>query len=461
MAKILCITSGLTGILNASFELVVRLEKAGHHVIYASPKKVAERVGAQGIHFIALPEVPAHPERENLPSFRGPLKKGLRWKYKIKHSERRKKEAKEKINPIAFANLLDTEQPDLVIIDVELHEYIFKAYAKKIPLLLLSQWFSIWNRPGLPYLLNDTIPGKGWRGQPWAMTLSWKWIQLKRGYTFFKKFIFSLGTDRRSALLALAKREGFPLEWIGENYWPGPFTYDRLPVMSMTPQEMEFPHEERPNHFYIGPMVFPNRKERLPTEKERELLVTALEYKKRTGASLIYCSISTLSKGDAHFINKVIAAVKERKEWMLVIALGGLLTAEDLIEGANNIFPFSYVPQLEILREADCSINHGGIHTINECIHFKVPMLVYSGKRSDQNGCAARVAFHKLGIMADKDKDNQAEIQKKIDEVLVNPAFRQNVETMNRHCQKYKDEGFVEQIISGFLAKGTLRKENK
>ena len=37
MAHILCMTTGLTGILNASFEVVRRLEKRGHRLTYACP----------------------------------------------------------------------------------------------------------------------------------------------------------------------------------------------------------------------------------------------------------------------------------------------------------------------------------------------------------------------------------------------------------------------------------------
>ena len=37
MAHVLCLTTGLTGILHASFEVVRRLEAWGHHVTYACP----------------------------------------------------------------------------------------------------------------------------------------------------------------------------------------------------------------------------------------------------------------------------------------------------------------------------------------------------------------------------------------------------------------------------------------
>jgi len=117
----------------------------------------------------------------------------------------------------------------------------------------------------------------------------------------------------------------------------------------------------------------------------------------------------------------------------------------------ENVFAFKKLPQLKVLAYADCSINHGGIHTINECIHYKVPMLIYSGKRSDQNGCAARVAFHQLGIMADKDKDQSAAIQSKIQQVLTDPLFRKNMEKINREYIAYKKEGRLEKIINEYL----------
>ena len=137
--------------------------------------------------------------------------------------------------------------------------------------------------------------------------------------------------------------------------------------------------------------------------------------------------------------------------WVVVIALGGLLKVADLDPVPQNVFTFSYIAQLAVLKEAACSINHGGIHTINECIHFKVPMLVYSGKRSDQNGCAARVAYHQLGLMADKDSDGPEVIKEKIEEVLTNEQFREKVADMHNHYLKYKADHFVEQIISSFL----------
>lgn len=451
MAKIICVTSGLTGILNASIELIARLKASGHDLLYASPAAVTEKVRLQGIDFVQLPGISLHPCPE-LPTFSGPLKKLSRFFYKIKNASKLRKQALDNTEPHAFAKILETEQPDLLIIDIELHEYIFKTYQKNIPLVLLSQWFSLWKRPGLPYLLHDTIPGNGWKGQPWAIGFSWALVRLQRWWTFSKQRLYSVGTDRRSILLDLAKKGKFPLALLAENNWPGPFTYAQLPVISMTAEELEFPHTVRPNLFYVGPMVAENRKDLSANEDTISRLHKIFEQKKTSGAMLIYCSVSTLHQGDQLFIKKIIAAVEKRSDWILIIGLGGLVSDKQFGDLPANVHAFSYVPQLLVLKEADCSVNHGGIHTINECIHFKVPMLVYSGKRSDQNGCAARIAYHGLGIMADKDKDSAVEIETKIAAILSNDSFYEKVCTYHEHYLQYKKDRRAEQVVARFLS---------
>ena len=54
MAHIVCITGGLTGILNASLALVQQLRQAGHRVTYASPADLSKPVAAQEIPYVQL-----------------------------------------------------------------------------------------------------------------------------------------------------------------------------------------------------------------------------------------------------------------------------------------------------------------------------------------------------------------------------------------------------------------------
>jgi UDP:flavonoid glycosyltransferase YjiC (YdhE family) len=219
----------------------------------------------------------------------------------------------------------------------------------------------------------------------------------------------------------------------------------------MTASEMEFPHKLRPNYYNIGPMVFNNRKELRTVQIKTDKIESVIQKCKLENKALIYCSLSTLSDSDQSFAEKIIQAISNNFDWVLIMSTGKKMTIEKKSGFGENIFIFDFVPQLEVLQSADCSINHGGIHTINECIEYKVPMLIYSGKKSDQNGCAARVEYHKLGIVADKDIDSVIDVKNNIKSILANRSYKDKVIEMNKSCRKYKEKSFVSQIINPLL----------
>lgn len=448
--KIIVITSGLTGILNASFELMRRLENDGHEVTCAYPPATGKKVKAQGFDYVEIPPVNFDPAPE-LPDYQGITRKMKRLIYKWTHRKSRQNAAISALQMNVFAEKMEELKPDLLILDVEMHEYIMTAVARKIPTLLLSQWFSLWERKGLPPLLHDTIPGVGKEGESEAIRIAWQKIKAGRQRTFLKQKLRSGGTNRRTILQKYAAQIGFPERYIQENFWPGPFVYGELPVINMVAEELEFPHDIRPNSFYVGPMVFADRKETHNDPKIDEKLNRIFAEKDTKNKKLIYCSVSTFKSGDTAFLQKVCEAVSGKKDWILVLGLGGKLNEKDLDSLPENVHAFSWIPQLKVLEKVDLSINHGGIHTINECLHFRVPMLIYSGKKSDQNGCAARVHYHGAGIMADKDLDTAADISRKIEEVLTEEKYRQKVEKLQDKADKYRTGKILEKIVSSDL----------
>jgi len=181
--------------------------------------------------------------------------------------------------------------------------------------------------------------------------------------------------------------------------------------------------------------------------------------------------------GDTGFLRRLVQAVSGQEDWEVLISLGGKLQWADLLPADNNsgkqagagdagaveaqaavqdlpanVHAFRYVPQLKVLAVADLSINHGGIHTIHECLHFGVPMLVYSGKRSDQPGCAARVHYHGIGLMADKDEDDSDAIQTKINAVITG-AYASAVQKMQHRIAHYQQDKVLEQLVGRLLTR--------
>ena len=147
----------------------------------------------------------------------------------------------------------------------------------------------------------------------------------------------------------------------------------------------------------------------------------------------------------------MVNAFKTRPEWELVLALGGRLSPEVLGELPPNVHGFKWVPQLKVLAVADCAIIHGGISSINECLYYKVPMVVYSILTLDQNGNAARVAYHGLGIAGDRRRDDSETISQHVHCALTKKSFRIKLERINEHLQQYQQNNTVVRAVNDLL----------
>ena len=444
MAHILLITTGLTGILHAGFEVMARLEKAGHRLTYACPHDRRTIVEAQEFVYKQLPEVLIQPT-DQIPDF------PQRWRrilYRLTHIKQRRKNALADLKIDEFTATLQALKPDLILIDVELHEYIISSFSIGYKVILLSQWFTMWEAKGVPTLQSDIIPNENNHDD---IRRLWQQTHRDRRKMIWQQKIRTLFADRGSILEMYAHRAGFPTQELLCYQWPAPFGYRTLPVLSMSAGELEFPHTPRENLHYIGPMVYAQRKDTKTTKQTKERLQRIFEEKKQNGQKVIYCSFTTMRASDNAFSKKIIEAVAQRPDWVLIIGHGGISDDESSKNTPKNVHIFDWIPQLYVLQNADCSINHGGIHTINECIHFRVPMLVYSGQKSDQDGCAARVAYHQIGIRADKNKDDVSAIRRNIETVLSNPLFKKNLTAVHDKYLAQKRDKILERLIKNFV----------
>jgi UDP:flavonoid glycosyltransferase YjiC (YdhE family) len=80
-------------------------------------------------------------------------------------------------------------------------------------------------------------------------------------------------------------------------------------------------------------------------------------------------------------------------------------------------------------------------------------MVVYSTRYVDQDGCAARVGFHGLGVVGDKDADGPEEIEANIQRALADVEIRSNVRAMQQRYMEYGERRIavthIEHALSG------------
>lgn len=438
MAHILLVASSIRGVLNRIGGFGSYLQEAGYQVTMVVPESVEHIIHERGLAVETFKEF--HPN--------GPFART--WWIKGKKPAKgnsRMDEALASLELERFDEIVHRLNPDLLLIDIEQHQLVIHSHQYDIPFAVLLGWYTIWKRPGLPPMSRVSIPGQGWSGSRLGMEMSWWWHWLKKGIRDWKFWLRDSGTDRISILRAVAKKSGFPFRKEAELFqWMYPMSYKTLPVITTVTEALELPHTPRPNLYYVGPIIHLNRKEVEFTSPETDAVLNKLfdaSQSKSNDHKVIYAATSTITAPDLSLVHRIIETMRSKPQWDLILGIGKKLSVDQLGDLPPNVHPFSWVPQLRVLSQADCCITHGGINTINECIHFKVPMVVYSGKATDEPGASARVGFHQIGVLGNKEKDSPKDIEGHINKVLTDPAIAQNVDRVHNAYLEDQPKGLL------------------
>ena len=448
-SHVLIVTAGLSGLLYSSIELARRLAAAGHRITYAGPSSASQLAEHHGLGFFTL-----EPSRykqfleEDVASGR---------LHRLLHLHRRRVEARGSLALGGFVDALASLEPDLILIDGEMHEHIIAASARSIPMALLNTFSSIWRQPGLPPPHCLVRPGVGWRGSPVAIRASWLALLWRKKRRAIGQAIRRVGCDRLSLLRHLARETGFDFDReTDDSQWLIPLTYRNLPVLSLHALEFEFPHRPPERVQYTGPMMLVDRVDHPISRALQIELEAILQRHQETDrrSRLIYAGFGSAFTTEVGFLRRLMHVVVERPGWELLISLGDQLKPEDLGTLPKGVHAYSWIPQVRVLQHADVAVIHGGINTLDECILNEVPMLIYCGKETDMAGNTARAVHHGVAIAGDRDRDSTATIRLHLDSLLDTPGYADNVRQLRAQYVKYADNLVAERVVDSLLANG-------
>ncbi len=455
MPHIVIVTSGIASLYNSAFGLAHQLLADGHRVTFASPAPLQAAAQAQGLPFVQLDATIPH---THTAAARTLMAKLIGWLGKPLTIGARRQSALDALGTQDFEAHMARLAPDLCIIDIELSAYIISACARNIPTASLAAFLSLRKYDGVPPLHLGIVPGVGWQGSRWGIEWAWLRYRLWKWLHFQTQRIRAVGADPISVLSQHARQVGFPFEREVARYqWLLPFIFRRLPLLYTNAYEIEFPHQPHPSSHYLGPMLLLDRDDMHVSPVQGEVNAALdrflAERAENPQRRLIYCAFGAAFKGDdSAFLHKVVHALRDETGWDVILALGGRRDPRDLGDLPPHIRAFGWVPQLRVLEHADCAVIHGGIGSMNECVHFGVPMLVYPFKNTnDQLGAAARITYHRLGVVGDRDTDTPLQLRDHIRTLLSDDGYRQRIDAMNNHYQRYREERRAVRIVNALL----------
>ena len=460
MSHIAYISIGMNSTVHGSIELGRRLSAAGHQVTFLSHQRIARQVRANGFEFVRLEADDSwKAAAEQFPRPANPLRL-WHWVRTMRRLRRRSMQLAE------LDAAIEQLRPDLVLIDIECHVAIIASRQWRIPVALPMFWLSIFKQKDRPPLNTPLFPPKSLADRI-AVSLAWAKLHARVIAGRLKEFLSGsvvrarlrpvfYSTIRYTDLADLARVRGYRLkEEVDRLQWLRPYMYMRLPILSLNVYELDFPHSVHPNLSYIGPML--NRR-RAETHIEPEAAQPWSDYKSKRARSdsnsrpLIYCAFGSYLASDPMLIDDILGLAKRRKDWDFLIGLGATRTPDDFDTPPQNVILMDWAPQVEVLNYASCSVVHAGIATINECIFNEVPMIVMSTHTNDQDGTAARVKFHGLGVVLEKNSVTAEQLEQHIEASLTDQSMKSALAKMSGLQSDYEQRNLAVRKIEQLLA---------
>jgi len=142
------------------------------------------------------------------------------------------------------------------------------------------------------------------------------------------------------------------------------------------------------------------------------------------GRPLVYVSLGTLHNRDRDLYARIIRAFAGRDEYVL-LTTGRTFGQEAFPDLPENVAVHPWLPQAAVLERAALFITHGGLNSIHDGLFFGVPMLLLP-QQGEQGFNSARVTELEAGIMLRGKAANRAGIAAATQQLLAEPAYRQN-----------------------------------
>ncbi|WP_436864683.1 macrolide family glycosyltransferase [Bacillus fungorum] len=140
---------------------------------------------------------------------------------------------------------------------------------------------------------------------------------------------------------------------------------------------------------------------------------------------VIYLSMGTLLEGLEPFFNTCIDAFSNF-EGVVVMAIGDRNDISKIKQAPDNFIIAPYVPQSEVLSEADVFITHGGMNSVHDAIYFNVPFVIIPHDK-DQPMIAQRLTELEAAHRLMKEYVNVQTLKEAVTDVLSNEKYKHGI----------------------------------
>ena len=184
-------------------------------------------------------------------------------------------------------------------------------------------------------------------------------------------------------------------------------------------------------YYFIGPVI------------EKRAIDKSFTFKKEPNKKLIFISLGTLNFSNINFFKICIKAFKTYNDYQIILSIGNHLKKESLGEIPDNFFIYNYVPQLQVLEQADIFITHGGLNSIYEAfILCELPLIIVP-QEVDQKVNADIIKGYNASINLDNETLNSEQLIEAVNTMIKEKdkfkvGVKKIVDTFNKTIENRK-----------------------
>jgi UDP:flavonoid glycosyltransferase YjiC (YdhE family) len=186
----------------------------------------------------------------------------------------------------------------------------------------------------------------------------------------------------------------------------------------MIPKVFQPDSESLGNHFaFVGPQITER-----PTQPD---LGTTLD----PDRPIMYISLGSILSNTSFYVTCMEAFADT--EWQVIMNVGPGTNIDSLEPTPNNFIIRNFVPQLEVLKQSQVFITHGGMNSTMESLWYEVPPIVIP-QSSDQPLVAERVKKLGLGMTLSPSDVSVETLREAVAVAHTEPSIKQNLAQMKK-----------------------------
>lgn len=354
-----------------------------------------------------------------------------------------------------YLQLIDELQPDVLLIDIECHLAVIAGSTLNIPTAICTRLFN--HRPGdgvaplhsnlLP--LAQTANQLRVKAQWWKLRMHSTLIAMRQNVSKQRIMPIHYRSVSMPDIKAIADRYRVDLRSISTTaHWFRPVTYTHVPILSMTLGDLDFNRSVDNDFTYMGPMIGERDYAFDLQADDDKKLDCFINQANLDGRPIIYCAMGTYAKREPGFVDKVSMLTKLRPDYAFIVSLGGRDAISLDSQFGENVLHLAAAPQLRCLAKCHAAILHAGIASLQEALHYRVPVLCFSVGTNDQNGTAARWVNHKLATRFSHTDTADSSLANELDRLLNDVDLAKRIERYGK---------LIDESISEFSPKKLIR----